>query len=188
MRTTISRRYSRGQVTEGICTDSRRKVEEAPYLSRPLRYTLPVEEFVIVRMDGPAQLEWALAIDHDQRHLRRPLHSAERLWQRREQVCRNQRVFPHRLARHIARQTVEVDRGDHRLGDAIRILSDHTCDHAGQYVAGASRRHAGIARGVHPDCAVGLRNYGSMALEDNNQLMFTGKTAGYIQPVALHGG
>ena len=97
-------------------------------------------------------------------------------------------MLTHAFSRHIARQAVKMDRRDHRVGNAIGILSDQACDHSGQYVAGASGRHAGISCGVYPYRAVGLRDQGPVAFEDDNQLMFSGKTAGNVYTVVLYGG
>ena len=83
---------------------------------------------------------------------------------------------------------MKVDCGDHRIRDAIGMLSNQAGDHPGQYVAGASCRHAWIPRGVHPDGTVGLRDQGSVALEDNDQFIFAGKAAGHVQAVVLNGG
>ena len=110
--------------------------------------------------------------------MRRLLCPAKCLGQSCEQISRNQRMLTHALARHISRQTVQMNRRDHRFGDATRILRDQASHHAGQYVARASGRHARISGCVHPNRSVRLRDQSSMALQYDNQFDVRGQSCG----------
>src|SRR5580704_8137676 len=97
-------------------------------------------------------------------------------------------MLAHLLLRYVARESVEMDRGDYRLRYPLGILGYEAGYDPGQYVAGASGCHARISRGIHPDFPAGLGNQGAMTLKHHNQLVITSKFAGHADAVALNRG
>ena len=96
-------------------------------------------------------------------------------------------MLTHALTRDISSQSVKMNCSNDRLGDVVRILGYQACCHASQNVARAAGRHAGIARSVHPNRAVGLSNQSAVTLQHDNQIVIAGERPCNIQPVVLYG-
>ena len=77
-------------------------------------------------------------------------HSRESLRQKAQQIRGNQGILAKRFTGEISSQSVKVNRKCSGFKGSLRMLRDKASEDSGQYVAGASSRHARIARRIHP--------------------------------------
>src|SRR5450432_2391008 len=106
--------------------------------------------------------------------------------QRFYEVGSNQRMLSCGFASHISSEAVQIDNSEYRLKNLLWILCEQACDHAGQNVSGAARRHAGISGSVYPHLTAWLGDQSSMAFEDDDQFVLASEFAGGINAIALH--
>src|SRR5438094_8695345 len=94
--------------------------------------------------------------------------SPECLGQCSNEVGGHQRLLASAFVCDVAREAVQIHRRQNRDESALRILRDHSSNHASENVASSPSRHARISRGVYPRLAVRTGNYGAVALQDQN--------------------
>ena len=70
---------------------------------------------------------------------------------------------------------IDCKRG--RFQRMLGILRNQAGDHSRKNISRTSRRHARIARRIHPNRAIGRRNERAVSLEHDDQLMLVRKLA-----------
>src|SRR5580704_18347480 len=95
-------------------------------------------------------------------------------------------MFAHLFRGHIAREAMEMDRGDHGFQYTLGILGSQARHHSRQDVASSASRPAWIPRGIHPDFPVGIGDQSTMTLQHQNDAMVTRKFAGDVDAVPLN--
>ncbi len=88
--------------------------------------------------------------------------------------------------RQIRCQSVQIDCGFHGARRLARKLRQHAGDQSGQQVAAAALRHPRIARGIHGDATVRVRNDGPCALQHHSEPMAHRKRKRGLKPMRLH--
>ena len=95
-------------------------------------------------------------------------------------------MLTHALAHHVAGKSVQMHSGQHRLESILRMLRYHPCDHPRQNVSRAARRHARIARRIHPRLAIWLHNQCAIPFEHYDQFVIARKLPCHSQSILLH--
>ncbi len=116
------------------------------------------------------------------------------LWRTRRMASGKARIrsvatsdcFSHGLACNVSCKPVQVNGGDGRFEDALRILRDQSGGHAGENVAGTACGHARVAGRIDPDRSIGMCDQCAMTFEDDDHLMVVGKRTGDVDAVTLH--
>src|SRR5215469_9011877 len=87
--------------------------------------------------------------------------------------------------RKISGEPVQMDGAHDSLECPLRVLCHHPGYDAGENVAGSTGGHRRIAGGIDPRLSVRTGNDGTVAFEDEDQLVLGSKAARQVNPVAL---
>ena len=96
----------------------------------------------------------------------------ESLRQTLQKIGRDQRMLAYTFAHYVSGKTMKMHCGEHSYESVLRVLRDHSGNHAGQDVSRAAGCHSRIAGRIHPSLTVRLHHQRAMPFEHHDQFVF----------------